>query len=470
MKKTTCSSVMVLILSVIGCLLLTPCSAEIIRVACVGDSNTKGYGLSQQEKYPAQLEDILQQYSTEWEVKNFGHNGATVLRTGDSSYRNKSACQKAIAYEPDIVILCFGPNGSRIENRAHIQKSYVSDYMNIIDTFAALPSMPEIWICYPLKAFSEMWTVSDSIITSQIMPLITQIASENNIPLIDFYTAFEDLPHLYQTDGIHIKSSGAKLMAEIVAEKILSPRSLPDFNGDYKVDIEDLVMLIEHWGQNEPSVDIGPTPFGDGVVDAADLEVLMSYWGHDFSLVAHWKLDETGDYVAYDSAADNDAVVVGGALWQPGSGQFNGALQFDGIDDFLIAPFILDPVKQAFSVYAWIKGGQPGQTVISQQGAFGAWLSVGPAGTLATSLTFPLPPVTSNVVITDDLWHRIGLVSDGSGISLYVDDAEVTRSDTSPILPANGGLQIGSDKNLEPGTFFAGMIDDVRIYDRAVTP
>ena len=85
-------------------------------------------------------------------------------------------------------------------------------------------------------------------------------------------------------------------------------------------------------------------------------------------------------------------------------------------------------------------------------------------------MTFPLPAVTSEVVTTDDLWHRIGLVSDGSGISLYVDDVEVARSDASPVLPASGGLQIGAGKNLEPGTFWSGMIDDVCIYDRVVVP
>jgi len=54
-----------------------------------------------------------------------------------------------------------------------------------------------------------------------------------------------------------------------------------DFNGDDRVDNEDLLILIDNWGQNEQSVDIGPTSWGDGIVDAKDLEVLMNYWGQD---------------------------------------------------------------------------------------------------------------------------------------------------------------------------------------------
>jgi poly(3-hydroxybutyrate) depolymerase len=251
-------------------------------------------------------------------------------------------------------------------------------------------------------------------------------------------------------------------------EKLIRPTV--DLNGDGAVDIGDLLRLIESWGQDDPEVDIGPLPLSDGVVDAADLEVLMSHWGQDAHFLAHWKLDETGGDVAYDSINENHAAVMGDPAWQRESGQIDGTLRFDGIDDYLTAPFILDPVKQPFSAYCWVKGGQSGQTIISQQGAFGAWISVDATGTLATGLPFPLPAITSDVVITDGLWHRVGLVSDGSGMSLYVDDVEVTRSDISPILPTNGDMRIGASNNLEAGTFFSGLIDDVRVYDRVVTP
>jgi len=46
---------------------------------------------------------------------------------------------------------------------------------------------------------------------------------------------------------------------------VYRPRPAVDFNGDEIVDIEDLLILIEYWGQDELSVDIGPPPFGDCV-------------------------------------------------------------------------------------------------------------------------------------------------------------------------------------------------------------
>jgi lysophospholipase L1-like esterase len=255
-------------------------AAEAKLVACVGNSNTYGDGLSDRlsDCYPAKLERLLKQFDSEWETRNFGFSGATVLRDGDQPYIQTVEYAQALASEPDVVILCFGPNGTRAPNRNLIQEFYVTDYTDLIDTFSRLGGKPEIWICYPLKAFSTSWTISDVIIRDQINPLITQIASQKNLPTINFYAAFENSPELYQPDGIHPTSDGTELMARIVAACLTGTRAFPDFNSDGVVDIDDLVILIEHWGTDEPLCDIAPPPFGDKVVDRTDLEVFMRYW------------------------------------------------------------------------------------------------------------------------------------------------------------------------------------------------
>jgi hypothetical protein len=76
----------------------------------------------------------------------------------------------------------------------------------------------------------------------------------------------------------------------------------------------------------------------------------------------------------------------------------------------------------------------------------------------------------SQTIITDGKWHRIGLVWGGSRRMLYVDGI-VAAEDTQDALPNTGnGLYIGAGKAMEAGTFFSGLIDDVRIYNRAVRP
>jgi hypothetical protein len=250
-----------------------------------------------------------------------------------------------------------------------------------------------------------------------------------------------------------------------------------DFNKDGIVDLADLVILIEHWDQADPQCDIGPMPWGNGTVDAQDLQVFMEYWGQEISdpgLMAWWKLDETVGPTATDSVGTNGGTLLGNPTWQPAGGKVKGALRLDGGADHILIPFLLSPASGPFSVFLWAKGGMPGQVLLSQ--ATGAdWLvadTVG--GTLTTELIKngrpPGSPLMSQTPITDGIWHRVGFVWDGSNRILYVDDVEVAR-DTHAILAGSaGGLHLGAGSSLAPGTFWSGLIDDVRIYDRAVKP
>jgi hypothetical protein len=247
-----------------------------------------------------------------------------------------------------------------------------------------------------------------------------------------------------------------------------------DFNSDGIVDIGDLLRLIESWGQDDPTVDIGPTPFGDGIVDVQDLVVLTEYIEPlDRTLVAHWAFDEIeGMFAADSSAGDNDAVVLGGTAWQPGGGQVDGALQFNGVDGYAIAGAVLNPADGPFSVLAWINGGAPGQVVVSQQNAAN-WLAVDAEGNLMTELKCTgrsTGPLFSEAVITDGQWHRIGLVWDGSHRTLCVDGVAVADDIQPGLESSQMGLYIGVGKNYDAGTFFSGLIDDVRIYNRVVSP
>jgi N-acetylneuraminic acid mutarotase len=255
-----------------------------------------------------------------------------------------------------------------------------------------------------------------------------------------------------------------------------------DFNKDEAVDVNDLVILIEHWGTDEPLCDIAPILSGDGIVDINDLELFLHYREYamkDFTLIAHWKLDETESDVAYDSAGEHDSTINGDPLWQPEGGMVDGALELDGQDDYVTTGLVLDPSTFGpISVLAWIKGGAPGQVIISQENGVN-WLMADPSeGKLMTALSrpaggrIPATPMISESIITDNTWHRIGLVWDGLYRSLYVDGDEVARDTTtlSGLEGSDGVLYLGAGSTLAPETFFSGLIDDVRIHDRAITP
>ena len=202
-------------------------------------------------------------------------------------------------------------------------------------------------------------------------------------------------------------------------------------------------------------------------------EVLSSDdWQKDFSIVAHWKLDETQGAVARDSAGNYDGTLAGGPVWQPAGGRVAGALGLDGVDDCLKTPLVLNPSEGPFSVFAWVKGGAPGQVILSQMGGAN-WLMAGTAGALMTQLKDSgrkSRDLVSQKVITDGQWHRVGLTWDGSNRVLLVDGAEVARDTQGTPIGAAGGLYLGAGAGLGPGSFWSGLLDDVYLHRRAVRP
>ena len=245
-----------------------------------------------------------------------------------------------------------------------------------------------------------------------------------------------------------------------------------DLNGDGIVDSADMCIIVDYWGTDEPLCDIGPMPWGDGIVDVQDLIILAEHLFEEPSLVIHWPLDEAQGDVAHDSAGTYDGTLIGAPVWQPEGGMVGGALQFDGIDDYVSTDAFRNPANSFLSVFAWIKGGTSGQVIISQKGRSDWLLADTTEGSLMTEMKFAGKsgvPLYSHVVITDGNWHRVGLVLDGSNRILYVDDVEVV-SDICDKGMLYGKLQIGAGKNLDPGAFWSGLIDDIRIYNQAVSP
>ena len=197
-------------------------------------------------------------------------------------------------------------------------------------------------------------------------------------------------------------------------------------------------------------------------------------------LIAHWALDETEGDIAYDSAGENHGTLSGDPAWQPSGGKIAGSLQFDGIDDYISTNFVLDPTDSTFSVFAWIKGDVPGKVVISQADGTGSgetWLGTESSqGKLMTGLVPPpagrfVPQqLISEFVVTDGQWHHIGFAWDGSYRALYVDGIEVKRDAAiqASLKSSDGGMYISAGKMLDVGSFFSGLIDDVRIYNLAL--
>ncbi|MHC4331910.1 MAG: LamG domain-containing protein [Planctomycetota bacterium] len=187
--------------------------------------------------------------------------------------------------------------------------------------------------------------------------------------------------------------------------------------------------------------------------------------------IAHWTLDEQEGNIAQDKVGENDASVYGDALWFPTEGMFGGALLLDGTDDWVFTDLARQPSSGTFSIVAWVKGWAPGRVLISQASASN-WLMADAAGNLISQIKCigraDGPPV-SETIVTDGNWHRIALIWNGSKRMLYVDGVSVAEDSRTGLNVSNTGLNFGVGSHYASGTYWSGMIDDVRIYDVALS-
>jgi lysophospholipase L1-like esterase len=191
-----------------------------IRVACVGDSITYGSGLKDRDhdSYPACLGRWL---GPGYDVRNFGHSGATLLRKGDLPYVQQPEHSAAVAFKPDVIVIMLGTNDSKhrtsesgdkvAENWQH-KADYVADYEALIGEFRRANPAAKFYVCYPTPCFPGRWGINDNTIHYEVIPLVHQVATDSNATVIDLYDAFAGKKDLFP-DTVHPNSDGAKLMA-----------------------------------------------------------------------------------------------------------------------------------------------------------------------------------------------------------------------------------------------------------------
>ena len=200
-------------------LTLSACQNEPTRVACVGDSITFGHGIKDREHdtYPGLLSAML---GEKYDVRNFGVSGTTTMMGTDMPYMNEQAYKDALAFNPQIVTIKLGTNDSKPYNWKE-SDHFKQDLKTLIDSFKTLPSKPKIWLCLPVPAYGHAWSINDSVIYNGVIPLIREVAQEENLPLVDLNTPMQGKKQ-YFPDTIHPNEEGQKLIAQTIFDVIFA--------------------------------------------------------------------------------------------------------------------------------------------------------------------------------------------------------------------------------------------------------
>ncbi len=200
---------------------ITLLSAQ-VKIACVGDSITFGSGIKQREtlSYPSQLRSML---GKNYEVKNFGVSGCTMLQKGDRPYMKTTTYKASLEYQPDIVIIKLGTNDSKPRNWKH-KTSFPSSANKLITSYQQLNSKPRIILCKPVPVIgSGRWGITEKILRNDVAKQIAKVASSMNIELINLHIPLRDKPELIP-DTVHPNAEGAKLIAQHLNQYLSQPR------------------------------------------------------------------------------------------------------------------------------------------------------------------------------------------------------------------------------------------------------
>ena len=204
----------------------------------------------------------------------------------------------------------------------------------------------------------------------------------------------------------------------------------------------------------------------------------------DPDLVAWWKLDETSGTTAQDATGNgHDGALQGDPQWV--EGQLGGALEGDGSGDYVRVPHSESlSLSDAATVAVWVyraPGAGRGMVICKGSDRDAWWSSYSMILDTALVILFRglstnPDKLSSNSVIPEAEWTHIAITFDvsapGNNQKLYINgqlDAE-NRSE-NPLSTNTDDLLIGADAYPVGSTRFhwQGMLDDVRIYSRALT-
>ena len=205
----------VIILATLLLLSLSSIFGQTIKIACVGNSVTYGMGIENpEERYPAQLQVML---GDEYEVGNFGHSGATLLKNGYRPYWNLPEFKEALDFEADIVIIHLGLNDTDPRAWPKYRDEFVKDYINLIDTFKYINPDADVKISRMTPIFSghSRFESSTRDWYWQVQDAIEVIAEISKVDLVDLHTPLHIRPDLFP-DNLHPTGEGAKIIAETV--------------------------------------------------------------------------------------------------------------------------------------------------------------------------------------------------------------------------------------------------------------
>ena len=192
-------------------------------------------------------------------------------------------------------------------------------------------------------------------------------------------------------------------------------------------------------------------------------------------LVAAYGFEAGTGVVATDASGRGNDGTLQGASWAVGAGRHGSGLAFDGTNDLVtVADDASLDLSDEMTLEAWVRPTttRSSRAVLLKEGTGGPVYALHASASgrrAAGSVTTAGLAEAVGPRLQTDVWQHLAATYDGSTVRLFVDGAQVAQQATSgPITTSDGALRLGGSPLTS--AFFAGTLDDVRVYNRALTP
>jgi hypothetical protein len=190
-------------------------------------------------------------------------------------------------------------------------------------------------------------------------------------------------------------------------------------------------------------------------------------------LVAAYGFNEGTGTVVNDASGNGNNGTINGATWTT-SGKYGNALNFNGtnalvtINNAASLQLTTGMTLEAW-VYPTVTGPWWGDVIYKGNDNYYLDGTSNPSGFPAMGGTLPnAPPLYGTGGLALNTWAHLAATYDGATMRLYVNGVQVaSRAQTGAIETSTNPLQIGGDSIY--GQYFTGRIDEVRIYNRALS-
>lgn len=190
-----------------------------IRISCIGDSITYGYGVKKEREY-AWPSLLVKELGNDYKTYNYGITRRTLLKEGEYPFDEEPLAKEFWKRKEDIIIMMLGTNDTKGINWN--KELFEKEYLEMVQRLKNKKGNPEVYVVIPPYIFETEITEerpNNEILTKEVIPIIEDVGEKENVTVINTYEITKSHPEWFP-DALHPNKEGNEAIAKEIAKGV----------------------------------------------------------------------------------------------------------------------------------------------------------------------------------------------------------------------------------------------------------